>query len=117
MRRASRIDDNQVEITDYLLSIGASVASTHMVGDGFPDKVVGIFGLSFLCEIKDGDKPPSERRLTKKQRKFVGKYKGRVYVLKGVDDCERLMAYAIALKAAINRAGIWPISIDAEQYG
>jgi len=70
MRRAAKVDDNQSEIVSALRSIGATVAITSAVGDGFPDLVVGFNGVNFLLEIKDGKKAPSAQKLTPDQKIF-----------------------------------------------
>lgn len=84
--RARRTDDNQSEIVGAMRAAGASVNDTSMVGNGFPDTVVGICGLTALAEIKDGEKSPSRRKLNKKQIEFHATNKGWVAVLETVDD-------------------------------
>ena len=64
-RRASRLDDNHGEIVTALRSVsGVSVSSLAGLGDGVPDLLVGARRVNYLCEIKDGEKPPSRRSLT-----------------------------------------------------
>lgn len=75
MRRAARTDANQIAIIKALRAIGASVADTSGVGGGFPDLVVGHRGCLWLMECKDGKKPPSARKLTPAQEKFVDAWK------------------------------------------
>jgi len=67
MRRAARIDANQPAIIAALRSIGATVQPLHAVGGGCPDLLVGLRGRNILMEVKDGARPPSERRLTADQ--------------------------------------------------
>ena len=64
MRRAARADSNQAEIVDALRKVGASVQPIHTVGGGVPDLLVGFRGQNYLFEVKDGEKAPSDRRLT-----------------------------------------------------
>lgn len=64
--RAFRTDKNQSEIVDALRKCGMTVHSTHKVGQGFPDIVVGFVGMNFLIEIK---KSPIDE-LTKDQVNF-----------------------------------------------
>lgn len=92
MRRAAKIDANQGQIVQAFRSLSCSVAITSAVGDGFPDLVVGINGLNILVEIKDGAKPPSERRLTPAQVDFHGNWRGQVVVVETVDDVIDLVA-------------------------
>lgn len=76
-RRAARTDANQTAIVKALRSFpGITVHSTAMVGDGFPDIVVGYADRAYLFELKDPDKPPSARRLTPAEKKFAGLWTG-----------------------------------------
>lgn len=83
MRRAARIDDNQPEIVAALRKIGCSVALTHTAGSGFPDLVVGLRGHNFLLEVKDGEKSPSEQKLTIDQERFRSGWQGQYAVVTG----------------------------------
>lgn len=76
MRRAARIDANQEQIVSALRAAGATVQSLAGVGVGVPDLLVGYQGKTLLLEIKDGKKPPSERRLTEDQLKWHGAWRG-----------------------------------------
>lgn len=92
MRR--RTDANQNEIVDGLRALGATVHVTSNVGDGFPDIVVGFRGYNWLFEIKDGNKPPSKRRLTPDERKFLQTWKGSTAVIKDLGEAiEYLVGY------------------------
>lgn len=66
-RRAARIDRNQPEIVSALRKVGATVVSLAAAGDGIPDLLVGFRQSTFLLEVKDGLRPPSERQLTPDQ--------------------------------------------------
>jgi hypothetical protein len=81
MTYKKKVDANQAEIVDTFRQLGAKVAITSSAGDGFPDLVVQYrypyklarhgYGLTtHLVEIKDGNKPPSARKLSPKQIKF-----------------------------------------------
>lgn len=89
--RICRTDRNQAEIVSALRKVGCSVTPTHMVGDGFPDLVVGRNGINHLIEIKDGAKPPSARELTKDEKKFHIEWRGTVHVVYSVDDALKLL--------------------------
>lgn len=66
MRRAARVDANQSAIVDALRAAGARVWII-----GLPvDLLVGHRGRLMLMEVKDGEKPPSERKKTSLQEKF-----------------------------------------------
>lgn len=67
MRRAAKTDRNHAEIMRALLDIGATVQDLSAVGEGCPDLLVGYAGRNTLLEVKDGNKPPSHRKLTPRQ--------------------------------------------------
>lgn len=85
--RAAKIDENQPEIVKALRNIGASVQSLAAVGTGVPDLLVGFRGTNFLLEIKDGKKPPSQRKLTEDQVKWHQAWMGKpVCVVESTND-------------------------------
>lgn len=89
--RACRVDRNQSEIAAALRKVGCTVAFTHMVGDGFPDLVVGRYSMNFLLEVKDGTKPHSRRALTEDEKKFHNEWRGEVDIVYSVDDALRVV--------------------------
>ena len=92
MRRAARIDANQEQVVSALRAAGASVQSLAGVGVGVPDLLVGYQGKTLLLEVKDGKKPPSERRLTEDQVKWHGAWRGGpLAVVDGVDAALRML--------------------------
>ena len=74
--RAARIDANHEQVVLALRTAGATVQSLAAVGQGVPDLLVGFQGKTLLMEIKDGNKTPSERRLTEPQLKWHGAWRG-----------------------------------------
>ena len=76
MRRAAKIDANQEQVIKALRSVGAVVQSLAAVGKGVPDLLVGYQGKTILFEVKDGNKPPSARKLTEDQIKWHGAWRG-----------------------------------------
>lgn len=64
------MDDNQGDLIQVARSIGAAVQPLSMVGGGCPDVLVAFRGLWYVAEIKDGNKPPSRRKLTKREREW-----------------------------------------------
>lgn len=89
MRRAARVDANQAEIVKALRDSGCGVQSLAGVGDGCPDLLVHAPAYPwrhYLLEVKDGKKPPSERRLTPDQQKFHAQWKGFIYVVTNVAE-------------------------------
>lgn len=86
MRRAARTDDNQKEIVSTFRQLGCSVETTHTLGSGFPDIVVGCFGFNLLVEIKDGAKPPSKRKLTPDEERWHQLWTGQIDIVESSDD-------------------------------
>ncbi len=68
MIRNARVDRNQPEIVKALRKAGAVVKITSQLKDAF-DLLVGHRGRLMMVEVKDGDKPPSARRLTPGEQK------------------------------------------------
>lgn len=96
-RRAAKVDDNQRDIVEAFRAIGFSVAVTSSAGQGFPDLVVGAYGLNVLVEVKDGGKSPSRRRLTACQSDFLAEWRGWYEIVENV-------AQAVALAARMRQA-------------
>lgn len=87
MRRAAKIDANQPDIVEALRRCGATVQPLHTVGQGVPDLLVGFRGQTLLLEVKDGAKPPSERKLTPDQVRWHEAWDGHpVYVVRDVTE-------------------------------
>jgi hypothetical protein len=92
MRRAAKVDANQEQIVEALRTAGATVQTLAAVGKGVPDLLVGFQGKTILLEIKDGRRPPSERRLTEDQLKWHGAWRGGpVAIVDGVDAALRAL--------------------------
>ena len=73
-----RVDSNQKEIVKILRDKGASVCHLHEVCKGCPDILVGFRKTNYLFEIKNPDKPPSERRLTRDEEVWHRVWNGQV---------------------------------------
>lgn len=80
MRYANRIDANQNSIVDALRKAGAYVRIISQ-GDGIPDLLVAYKGYTILMEVKDGNKPPSARKLTEAEQKFFDEWTGGMLVV------------------------------------
>ena len=91
MRRNARVDGNQTHIVGIFRKLGATVAHTHMIGQGFPDIVVGYKGVNYLVEIKDPRMPPSKRKLTPDEQKFFDAWKGAAFVIENEQHCKDLL--------------------------
>ena len=86
MRKYGKVDDNQASIVSDLRQAGCCVLSLAAVGQGCPDLLVyrHATGLLYLLEVKDGDKYPSQRKLTPDQVEFHKVWP--VYVVKNTDE-------------------------------
>ena len=91
MRRNARVDANQKQIVKALRKAGASVLITSQLKNCF-DILVGYNNKNFIMEIKDGEKPPSQQRLTPGEEKFKNEWNGGVYhIVKSVDEALRII--------------------------
>lgn len=97
MKKYGRVDANQPEIDSAFEKLGCSVAKISSMGDGIPDRIIGIRGVNLLVEVKDGKKPPSKRKLTEQQEKFHSEWKGSVNIVKSVDDAINLINSIISI--------------------
>jgi len=87
-----RTDRNQAEIVSELRKQeGISVFSTHTIGKGFPDIVVGYKGMNFLFEIKDELKTRSQTKLTEAEVKFHNEWNGQVSIVKNSTQIIKLI--------------------------
>lgn len=68
MIRNAKVDANQNEIVKALRKIGATVIITSQLKNAF-DILVCYRGKIYIVEIKDGDKPPSARKLSEGEMK------------------------------------------------
>ena len=95
MRRAAKVDANQPLIVEAFESYGCSVCHLHGVGKGCPDLLVAHRNWplpgNLLVEVKDGEKPPSARKLTLPQEHFHQTWRGRIEIVESVDDVQRIM--------------------------
>ncbi len=83
MRRAARRDDNETEIVKALRKAGAYVVFI----DEPCDLLVGFQSRTILLEVKDGNKPPSARKLTPNEQKFHDEWTGgELYIVNCIDE-------------------------------
>lgn len=107
MRRAAKVDANHAEVVDALRAAGCGVLSLAAVGKGCPDLLVHPptypdCRMAVLMEIKDGAKPPSERKLTKAQVEFHRKWKGWIYTVTSVDEALDVMGLGVTIKPEVS---------------
>ena len=90
MRRAARRDTNEPEIIKALRACGAYVKPIN--DEGTFDLLVSYRGHTLLLEIKDGQKPPSARKLTDAEQKFHDEWPGdNLHIVKSVEEALALL--------------------------
>lgn len=97
MRRAAKVDTNQRAVVDAFRAAGASVQSLAIVGQGVPDLLVGIQchggrRLNLLVEVKDGNRAPSEQKLTEHQTRWHTSWRGSVHVVTSAAEAITLVS-------------------------
>jgi hypothetical protein len=64
----SRVDENHSDIVNALRQMGAYVIDCSALRNAF-DLLVGYNGNTYIVEVKNGELPPSQRKLTKGELK------------------------------------------------
>ena len=88
-RYARRVDRNQPEIVQTLRACGWFWFALSNAGRGAPDGIATKAGRLRLVEIKDGERKPSEQRLTKAEADVHAAFKASgvpIVILRSVDD-------------------------------
>jgi hypothetical protein len=92
-RYAWRKDDNHSPVEGAFRELGAGVYDAS--ADNAPyDLIVWWRGQTIFVEIKDGDKPPSHRKLTPKAVEFhdtCTRHGGKVVIVKSVNEAIALL--------------------------
>lgn len=88
MPRNGRRDSNQAPLVKSLRALPGVTVEPRLAdcGGGVPDIIVGYQGVSYLIEIKDGEKPPSGRRLTDHEEEWHGAWTGQVAICCNLDE-------------------------------
>jgi len=86
VRRIAKIDANQPEIVQALRKAGARVTTLHRVGGGVADLLVSFRRAWFLLEIKNGAKPPSKRKLTPDEARWIAEQEAVVHVVESTEQ-------------------------------
>ena len=89
MIRAARVDANQPEIVKAFRTMGWSVLIISQLKNCF-DILVSKNGRTVAVEIKDGNKSPSQRKLTEGEQKFRDGWQGDYMVIESVNDVVEL---------------------------
>ena len=73
-RYARRRDANHAAVVQFLADVGVEVLDLHTLA-GALDLLVGVRGVLYLVELKDGLKPPSRRRVTKREQETISRFR------------------------------------------
>jgi hypothetical protein len=85
----SKKDDNHNEIRDKFISLGWSTLDIHTLKDcadiicGKYDKNIRV---NIIGEIKDGKKPPSQRKLSTGEETFRDMWRGHWFKIESIQD-------------------------------
>lgn len=111
-KHAGRTDANHTAVKTALGGMGCSVQSLGMVGDGCPDLLVGYRGQTFLVEVKDGAKSPSERKLTAAQERWHRWWTGAtVIVAKSPDEAIEAVCGVRSDGTRVDACDAWRIAM------
>jgi hypothetical protein len=89
MRKYGRVDKNQTDIVDTLRALGVSVQSLASMGDGVPDLLCGLLGLTFLLEVKT-----ETGKLTDDQIEWLALWRGdSVLIIRNTSQAELLVKF------------------------
>ena len=89
-RRAARKDANHNEITDLFISMGWSVLDISQLKNAC-DAFVSKGHRTIAIEIKDGKKPPSQRKLSKGESEFKDSWNGEWALIESTEDAIKLI--------------------------
>ena len=88
-RRAAKTDANQPEIVKHFRKLGWSVLIISQLKNCC-DLIVAKNGKTFAIEVKDGSRIPSERKLTKGEKKFLDGWHGEWRIIESIEQVNEL---------------------------
>ena len=94
MRRANRRDRNHIEIRDAFRNLGFAVKDVADLKN-FCDLIVSKNGRTWCIEVKDGELPPSKRKLTEGEDIFQHNWKGNYEIVICVEDVDKINRVAM----------------------
>jgi len=86
VRKKGRVDATQPEIVSALRRAGCSVLVMSNLGGGAPDLLVARQNQLTLMELKDGQAPPSKRRLTPDETEFHREWLSPIHIVGSVEE-------------------------------
>ncbi|MDX2140318.1 MAG: hypothetical protein SF123_19685 [Chloroflexota bacterium] len=85
-RYAAKRDENEPEIEDALLEVGATVDQLN--GDGTPDLLVGYAGVNYLMEVKS-----AKGTLTRAQQSWHRNWQGVVHIVRTPEEALAILGF------------------------
>lgn len=85
MKRAARVDRNQPEIVELFRKLGWTVLILSQLKNCC-DICVSKNGRTIMIEIKDGEKKPSQQKLTEGEIKFKDNWQGEYALVNCIDQ-------------------------------
>ena len=101
MYRVRRVDANQPSIVETFRTLGCAVWITSEVGNGAPDLMVSKNGWTVAVEVKDGQKPPSKRKLTQDEEIWRQGWQGEYAVIETPEQAHQMVA-EMTLRASLD---------------
>ena len=89
----ARVDANHPQIVSELRKYSDITVRSVATIKNFLDIVVGYDGRNYLFEIKDPEKPPSARKLTPGEKKFMDEWKGQAEIALTTQDILQSINY------------------------
>jgi len=86
-----RVDANQAELVAEVRRLGGEVQHLHTLGHGCPDLLIAFADRWLVVEVKDGEKPPSRRRLTPDEERWHARFPATVLIWESVEDVQRTL--------------------------
>ena len=84
-RRAAKTDANQAEIVKTFRGLGWYVLIISQLKNCC-DLIISKNGRVVAIEVKDGAKPPSQRKLSEGEKQFKEDWQGEYSIVESVDD-------------------------------
>lgn len=92
-----KTDRNHVEVMNVFRSFGFVILDLSKVGGGCPDFLAANKRREILVEVKDGEKPPSQRKLNEKQVAFHDGWPRDILIVTSIEEATK---YAQTLRSA-----------------
>ena len=84
-RRAAKVDDNQADVVKLFRKLGWTVLIISQLKNCC-DIIISKSGRTVAVEIKDGKKPPSQRKLSDGEIKFRDNWQGEYALIETQED-------------------------------